>query len=178
MGPDAMILVFWMLSFNPAFYSPLSPSSRGSLVPPHFLPIEWHLLIWGCWYISWQSWFQLVLHPAQHFAWCTLHRSFTSGVTILGTKLGKVLPKMGEPVRCSKWSWSPRKIKPAVSVLDTCSFSLACFRFVLSLGGFYSRVFMSYITDPFPSYFYWWAIRGILSSLTGFFVVVLFVCNI
>ena len=24
-GPDAMILVFWMLSFKPAFYSPLSP---------------------------------------------------------------------------------------------------------------------------------------------------------
>ena len=32
MGPDAMILVFWMLSFKPAFHSPLSPSSRGSLV--------------------------------------------------------------------------------------------------------------------------------------------------
>ena len=34
MGPDAMILVFWMLSFKPAF----SLSSRGSLVPLHFLP--------------------------------------------------------------------------------------------------------------------------------------------
>ena len=31
MGLDAMILVFWMLSFKPAFHSPLSPSSRGSL---------------------------------------------------------------------------------------------------------------------------------------------------
>ena len=38
MGPDAMILVFWMLSFKPAFYSPLSLSSRGSLVLLHFLP--------------------------------------------------------------------------------------------------------------------------------------------
>ena len=38
MGPDAMILVFWMLSFKPAFHSPLSLSSRGSLVPLHFLP--------------------------------------------------------------------------------------------------------------------------------------------
>ena len=28
MGPDAMILVFWMLSFTPTFYSPLSLSSR------------------------------------------------------------------------------------------------------------------------------------------------------
>ena len=37
MGPDAMILVFWMLSFKPAFHSPLSLSSRGSWVPLHFL---------------------------------------------------------------------------------------------------------------------------------------------
>ena len=37
MGPDAMILVFWMLSFKPTFHSPLSCSSRGSLVL-HFLP--------------------------------------------------------------------------------------------------------------------------------------------
>ena len=34
--PDAMILVFWMLSFKPTFHSPLSLSSRGSLVL-HFL---------------------------------------------------------------------------------------------------------------------------------------------
>ena len=33
-GPDSMILVFWMLSFKPAF----SLSSRGSLVLLHFLP--------------------------------------------------------------------------------------------------------------------------------------------
>ena len=37
MGLDAMILVFWMLSFKPTFHSPLSLSSRGSLVL-HFLP--------------------------------------------------------------------------------------------------------------------------------------------
>ena len=37
-GPDAMILVFWMLSFKPTFNSPLSLSSRGFLVPLHFLP--------------------------------------------------------------------------------------------------------------------------------------------
>ena len=34
MGPDAMILVFWMLSFKQTF----SLSSRGSLVLLHFLP--------------------------------------------------------------------------------------------------------------------------------------------
>ena len=38
MEPDAMILVFWMLSFKPPFHSPLSLSSRGFLVPLHFLP--------------------------------------------------------------------------------------------------------------------------------------------
>ena len=50
MGPDAMILVFWWLK-NQLFHSPLSPSSKGSLVPLVFLPLEWyHLHIWGCWY--------------------------------------------------------------------------------------------------------------------------------
>ena len=38
MGPDAMILVFWILSFKPNFHSALSLSSRGSLVLLHFLP--------------------------------------------------------------------------------------------------------------------------------------------
>ena len=37
MGPAAMILVFWILSFKPTFHSSLSLSSRGSLVL-HFLP--------------------------------------------------------------------------------------------------------------------------------------------
>ena len=37
MGLDTMILVFWMLSFKPTFHSPLSLSSRSSLVL-HFLP--------------------------------------------------------------------------------------------------------------------------------------------
>ena len=38
MGPDAMILVFWMLRLNQLFHSPLSLSSRGFWVPLHFLP--------------------------------------------------------------------------------------------------------------------------------------------
>ena len=47
MGPDAMILVFWMLNFKPAFSFYSSPSSRGSLAPLHFLPLEWyHLYTW------------------------------------------------------------------------------------------------------------------------------------
>ena len=38
MGPDAMIFIFWMLSFSQLIHSPLSLSSRGSLVFLHFLP--------------------------------------------------------------------------------------------------------------------------------------------
>jgi len=37
MGPDATIFVFWMLNFKPTFYSPLSLSSRGSLILLRFL---------------------------------------------------------------------------------------------------------------------------------------------
>ena len=44
-GPDAMILVFWML-FQAS--SLLLPSSKGFLVPLHFLPLEWYQPhIWG-----------------------------------------------------------------------------------------------------------------------------------
>ena len=78
MGLDAIILVFWVLSFKPAFSLSLSLllSSISILVLLHFLPKEWcHMCVWGYWYFSWQSWFQLVLHPAQHFTWYTLHRS-------------------------------------------------------------------------------------------------------
>ena len=71
---DTIILVFLMLSFKPTFHSPLSPSSRDCLDPIHLLPLEWYRLhICDC-YFSWQS-FQLMIHPAQHITWCTLHRS-------------------------------------------------------------------------------------------------------
>ena len=59
MGLDAIILVFLIFSFKPAFFTlpPLSPS-RGSLVPLHFLPLEcYHLHIWVCGCFSGQSWF-------------------------------------------------------------------------------------------------------------------------
>ena len=70
---DAIILVSRILSFKPAFHSSLLASSRGSLVPFEFLPLEWyHLHIWGCWYFSQQSWSQIRSHPAPHLAWCTL----------------------------------------------------------------------------------------------------------
>ena len=66
MGPDAMILVFWILSFKPAF-------SLSSFTFCHKRLC--HLHIWGYWYFPLQSRFQLVLHSVQHFAWCILHIS-------------------------------------------------------------------------------------------------------
>ena len=63
--PWSLLFECWVQS--QLFHSPLSPSSRGSLVSLSFRPIEcYHLHIWGCWYLSWQSWFQLALHPAWH----------------------------------------------------------------------------------------------------------------
>ena len=76
MGPDTMILVFWMLSFKPAFSlssftfikrlftsSSLSAIRVGSSA-------YMRLLIF-----LWQSWFQLVIYPGWHFAQCILHIS-------------------------------------------------------------------------------------------------------
>ena len=41
-----------------------------------FFKLEWYQLHnWGFWYFSWQSWFQLVIHLVQHFAWSTLNIS-------------------------------------------------------------------------------------------------------
>ena len=75
-GPDAMILVFWILSFKPnvslssfTFIKKLfsSPSlSAIKVVSSSYLRLLMFLL---------QSWFQLVLLPAQRFSWCTLHIS-------------------------------------------------------------------------------------------------------
>ena len=63
----------WVLS--QLFYSPLSPSIRGSLVPLCFLPLKWyHLPISGCWYFSQQSWLQFVSHSAQHFTWYSAYK--------------------------------------------------------------------------------------------------------
>ena len=77
MGLDAMIFVFWMLSFKPTFpFSSFtfikrlfSSSSLSSIrvVSSAYL---------SYWYFSWQSWFQLVLHPTQCSSWCSLHISY------------------------------------------------------------------------------------------------------
>src|SRR5574339_381228 len=45
MGSDAMILVFLNVEFlSQLFHSPLSPLSRNSSVPLHFLPVGWYHL--------------------------------------------------------------------------------------------------------------------------------------
>ena len=72
----AMILVFWMLSFKPTFSLSsftfikrlLSSSSLSAIrvVSSAYLGLLIFLPA---------SWFQLVLLPAQHFSWCTLHIS-------------------------------------------------------------------------------------------------------
>ena len=70
-GPDAMILIFGSLNFKSAFSISLS-SLRGS--SSLLTAFEWYpRYIWSCWCFPQQSWFQLVIHPTQHFEWCTLH---------------------------------------------------------------------------------------------------------
>ena len=51
MGPDAMTLVFWLLSLSQLFHSPLSLSPR--LLSSSLLSAI--SVIWGHWYFSWQS---------------------------------------------------------------------------------------------------------------------------
>ena len=72
MGPDAMILGFWVLS--QLCHSPLWSLSRGSLVPLHFLPLKWYYLcIWGCWYFS-----QLVIPACDSSspAFCVMYSAY------------------------------------------------------------------------------------------------------
>ena len=79
MGPDAwsLFLECWVLS--QFFRSPLTfllTFPKRLFISFHFLPLKWyHLHIWGFCSFSQESWFQLVLYPAQHFTWCTLHVS-------------------------------------------------------------------------------------------------------
>ena len=76
MGPDAMILVFWMLNFKPTFSLCSFTFIKRLFSSSSLSAIVWcHLDICGYWYFSRQSWFQLVLLPAQCFSWCTLHIS-------------------------------------------------------------------------------------------------------
>ena len=80
---DLSFLNVLKLVLSQLFHSPPLPSSRGSLVPLHFLPLQrYHLLIWGCCSFSQQSWFQLVIHQARHYVWYILHIRQINRVTI------------------------------------------------------------------------------------------------
>ena len=78
MGPVAMIFIFWMLSFKPAFslsyftfIKRLCSSSWLSAIKVVSSAVWCHM--WGYWCFSQQSWFQLGLHPDECFLWYTLH---------------------------------------------------------------------------------------------------------
>ena len=74
MGPDAMILVFRM-SFKPTFSLSSFTFIKRLLVLLHFLPEGWcHLHIWGYWYFSQQSWFQLVVSSS--LAFCMMYSAY------------------------------------------------------------------------------------------------------
>ena len=76
MGLDAMVLVFWMLGFKPVLFI-LSFFTFKRLFSSFLLST---LRVLSCTYLrllvlSPQSWFHPLLHPAQHFSWCTLNIS-------------------------------------------------------------------------------------------------------
>ena len=103
MGLDAVILLFWMLSFKPTFslysftfikrFFTSSSLSAIRVVSSAYLrllifllavlipaydssSLAFHMMYSACKQSdNIQSWFQLMIHPAWHFAWCTLHIS-------------------------------------------------------------------------------------------------------
>ena len=69
-------LSFWMLSFKSAFSLSSFTLIKRLFSSSSLLPLRWYYLhIWHYGYFSLQSWFLLVIHPAWHFAWCTLNIS-------------------------------------------------------------------------------------------------------
>ena len=87
----------------------LSPSSRGSLVPLHFLPLGLcHLHILGYWYFSQQSWFQLLLHAIRvfysHIKWTVQwwFKKFCKGDESFEDK-----EHSGQPLEADNNNWEP-----------------------------------------------------------------------
>ena len=75
MVPDVMVLVFecWVLS--QLLYSLLFPSPRSYLVPLHFMLLElYYLYIWGYFYFSQKSWFQL--ETKSSMAFCMMYSAY------------------------------------------------------------------------------------------------------
>ena len=87
-GTGCHDLCFWMLSFRPTFSFSSFPFikrifSSSSLSAIRVVSSAYLRLLT---FLP-QSWFQLLLHPAQHFSWCTLHISEISRVTIYSLDL-------------------------------------------------------------------------------------------
>ena len=102
--PWSLFSECWALS--QLFHSPLSLSSKGSLALLHFLPSGWcHLHIWGFWYFSWQSWFQLAIHPAQHLG-AENHKVLNQG--ICGLWRGMMNPETRDRLRDERSCWERR----------------------------------------------------------------------
>ena len=56
----AMIFIFWMLNFKAAFSLSFFTFMKRLFSSSSISAIRCHLYVWGYWYFSWQSWFQLV----------------------------------------------------------------------------------------------------------------------
>ena len=75
-GTGCHDLSFLNIEFKPTFSLSYFSFIKRLFNSSSLSAIGWcHLRIWGYWYFSRQSWFQLALPPAQHFSWCTLHIS-------------------------------------------------------------------------------------------------------
>ena len=71
--PSFLLFEHWVLS--QLFHSPLSPSSRGRLVPLHFLPLECITCISEVVDISSSNFDSSCESSTQHLVWCSLHKS-------------------------------------------------------------------------------------------------------
>ena len=75
MGPDAMIFIFWMWSFKPAFslssFTFIKRCFSSSLLSAIRVVSSAYLRVL-IFLLEISYWFQLMLHPAQHFTWYTL----------------------------------------------------------------------------------------------------------
>ena len=84
-GLDAMNFLFWMLRFKPTFslssFTFIKRLFSSSLLSAVRVVSPTYLRLLN---FSRQSWFQLVLHPAWRFTWCTLHGRHISRVTHTG----------------------------------------------------------------------------------------------
>ena len=68
-GLDAVIFIFWMLSFKPDFpFSSFTFINRLSSFSSCSAIRVVSSACLGYWYFSWQSLFHLVIHPVWHFA--------------------------------------------------------------------------------------------------------------